>query len=386
MFSALLLSAAMSTASQSLVGLRTAIVGGGPAGLLLAHRLLGSGASVRLFEARQDPRVDGVQEGRAYALGLGLRGRTAIRAVDETLWEKVREQGYGSDRFTLHLPFGAFDLRKPDGRTEPSVLIYQTDLCSAMLNELELRYKDTGRLTMSFNAPLEANAVDPVGGTLSTDRFDLIAGCDGVQSAVRGSMVAAAADLPVETTKLPGSLKVVRLKKMPAALSSNAVHLVPGAGGVAAFLEPTAQGVCALVSWRGATSSGGSGGDGASAAPVDPAAITDAEEATQLLASSFPTLTDAFNLTDVGEQFVAQRVSTASTVKCASYHLGKACLLGDAAHSTGGASGQGCNSALQDAIVLAECLERFKGDVAPAIVAYSRERVPEGHAYAHNGI
>ena len=45
----------------------------------------------------------------------------------------------------------------------------------------------------------------------------------------------------------------------------------------------------------------------------------------------------------------------------ARYHLGRAVLLGDAAHSTGGASGQGCNSALQDAISLADALERSGG-------------------------
>ena len=38
------------------------------------------------------------------------------------------------------------------------------------------------------------------------------------------------------------------------------------------------------------------------------------------------------------------------------------------------------NSALQDAIALAACLDRFRGEVAPALAAYSRERVPEGHA------
>ena len=101
-------------------------------------------------------------EGRAYALGLGLRGRTAIRAADDELWEAVRAQGFGSDKFTLHLPFGAFDLRKPDPSQEPSVLIYQQDLCAAMLTKLEERYGATGRLTLDFNARIES--VDALSG------------------------------------------------------------------------------------------------------------------------------------------------------------------------------------------------------------------------------
>ena len=380
----LLAIATTASAAAPLAGMRAAIVGAGPSGLLLAHRLLESGASIHVFESRSDPRVDSAPEGRAYALGLGLRGRTAIRAADEALWQAVAAQGYASDRFTLHLPFGSFDLRTPSDKPssqpsseprsgpsseqEPSVLIYQTNLCAALLDALEDRYQPSGRLALTFAT--KVTDVDPVGGTVrqesseesATKSFDMVAGCDGASSVVRAAMVSAARELQVETTQLPGSLKVVRLPKMPAVLSTDAVHLVPGVGGLAAFLEPTKGGVCALVS-----------------GPSLPG-TTDAEEARELLASSFPTLADAFNTTDAGRQFVGQRPSTASTVRCSTYHVGRSVLLGDAAHSTGGASGQGCNSALQDAITLSECLERFRGEVSPALAAYSRERVPEGHA------
>jgi 2-polyprenyl-6-methoxyphenol hydroxylase-like FAD-dependent oxidoreductase len=44
-------------------------------------------------------------------------------------------------------------------------------------------------------------------------------------------------------------------------------------------------------------------------------------------------------------------------VTCNTYHYGNfAVLTGDAAHATGGVSGQGVNSALQDAALLANCL------------------------------
>jgi kynurenine 3-monooxygenase len=368
---ALHLGTPLATAAGPLSATRCAIVGGGPAGLLLAHRLLENGATVKVFEGREDPRIDGSPEGRAYALGLGLRGRTAIRTADDgALWERVARAGFASDKFTLHLPFGAFDLRKPDPRMEPSILIYQTDLCSAMLDVLEEQHGSSGRLSLQFNA--RVTGVDPLRGEVEGEQFDCVAGCDGVQSSVRASMCDAAADrcLEVETVQLPGFLKVVRLPRMPAALASDAVHLVPGAGGLAAFLEPTSTGCCALISWK----------SGGAAEQESPGAITDPVAARALLASSFPTLRDQLDTADAGAQFFRQRVSTASTVRCGSYHLGRAVLLGDAAHSTGGASGQGCNSALQDAAALATALERFGGDVKAATAAYSRERVPEGHA------
>ena len=48
-------------------------------GLLLADRLLSAGCSVHLVESRADPRA-GSLEGRAYALGLGIRAQRAIRS------------------------------------------------------------------------------------------------------------------------------------------------------------------------------------------------------------------------------------------------------------------------------------------------------------------
>ena len=86
--------------------LRVAIAGAGPSGLLLAHRLIASGlplAQLDLVESRADPRSSSSLEGRAYALGLGIRGRTAIKTVDSELWSSVKARGYECERFRLHL-------------------------------------------------------------------------------------------------------------------------------------------------------------------------------------------------------------------------------------------------------------------------------------------
>ena len=83
----------LAPSNNQLQGLRAAIVGGGASGLLLAHRLLDAGCTVKIFEGRADPRSSDALEGRAYALGLGLRGRTAIRSCDEELWQSVKGAG-----------------------------------------------------------------------------------------------------------------------------------------------------------------------------------------------------------------------------------------------------------------------------------------------------
>ena len=353
----------LAPSNNQLQGLRAAVVGGGASGLLLAHRLLDAGCSVKIFEGRADPRSSDALEGRAYALGLGLRGRTAIRSCDEELWQQVKGAGFGSDRFTIHLPFGAIDLRKPDPAREPSVLIYQTALCGALLDELERRHA-SDRLRMIFERKVED--VDPLAGAVDGEAFDLVAGCDGVNSATRGAIAERCPGFDVERVELPGSLKVVRLSSMPEPLAPDAVHLVPGKGGLAAFLEPTKDGACALLSWR--------------PGEADPGSITDADEARLLLAESFSMIGAAFNTTAVGDQFVRQGASRAATIRCNAYTYGRVALLGDAAHSTGGASGQGCNSALQDAAALADALVATGGDVAGALETYAAARLPEGHA------
>ena len=64
------------------------------------------------------------------------------RTVDEPLWAAVRDAGFESDRFTLRIGSKLkIDLRTPDdSNSEPSVLIYQSELCAALLAELEKRH------------------------------------------------------------------------------------------------------------------------------------------------------------------------------------------------------------------------------------------------------
>ena len=66
------------------------------------------------------------------------------RTVGDKLWESIKPSGFASERFKLHLsPTLAIDLRTPEDNNglEPSLLIYQSDLCSAMLNHLEANFQ-----------------------------------------------------------------------------------------------------------------------------------------------------------------------------------------------------------------------------------------------------
>jgi salicylate hydroxylase len=58
------------------------------------------------------------------------------------------------------------------------------------------------------------------------------------------------------------------------------------------------------------------------------------------------------------------------------WSVGRATLLGDAAHPTLPMMAQGANMAIEDAIVLARCLARDRADVSAALARYERARLP----------
>jgi kynurenine 3-monooxygenase len=375
-----------------LTGLKVAVVGAGPSGLLVAHRLVQAGvSSVEMFETRNDPRSSQNLEGRAYALGIGVRGRTAIRSVDNNLWESVKAKGFESERFNLYigdkLKINLRDSPKrqdPNDVVEPSVLMYQTDLCAALLDELETR-ASKNQVVIKWqheitNCNLEKKllSVKDMGrGTESTEgAFDLIVGCDGVNSAVRQAMQKAAPAIKVEKKKLPGDFKVCRLQASPRKLDPDSVALLlPKIGSTTAFVEPTANGTSCILF------AGKSGDDDPILNPG-----TNRTATIQAIEERWPLLADC-DLEELAKQLETQKASSASSVKTNIYHYDSiAVICGDAAHATGGVSGQGVNSALVDAAVLVDCLNRHydstnKGDsLHDCLLTYSQRQVPEGYA------
>jgi len=361
----------------ALDGLNVAVVGGGPAGLLLTHQLAQNGASVQVFEARSRPSE--VKSGKAYALGVGLRGRTAIReGVDEDLWQAVRSKGFSSERFRLHVGPLALKLRDGSENQEPSLLLFQSDLCKAMADELDERFHNVSSVSLNFGTPvsdidLSASTIRTSNGSLYS--YDLVVGCDGVNSVVRKSLKEQCEAFESTTTKLPGLFKTIQITAVPSGLDATAVSLViPKSGSTTAFVEPTADSCCVLFAGSNAT---------------DPLLTSDETDViASELESRFPLL-EGMDWQVAAQQLASVgRASQASSVKCNTYNAGGSVVLcGDAAHATGGVSGQGVNSALRDTVVLTNALlsgmsqaKDNKEGISQAIQAYSMEQVPEGHA------
>jgi kynurenine 3-monooxygenase len=362
-----------------------AVVGAGPSGLLLSHLILQQdNTRVTLIDGRPDPRTKGAEQ-RAYALGIGIRGRTAIRHVDDGLWQAVKRRGYESERFQLHVGGLVIPLRSErDGKStrltddgtlvEPSLLIYQSALCAAMMDELEARFQSSGRLQVLFDTKVEkcdlrSMAIYHADIAKTSKSYDLIVGRDGVNSVVREAIEGVHPGFESIKERLPGEFKVVRLDKVPPKVDPTSVSLiVPKAGSITAFVEPTGTDGSCCILFAGKSNS------------VILSETKNVTAVIEALEVGFPPWAPLAQT--MAEQLIQeQKPGVASSVVCNTYHYnGKAVLVGDAAHATGGVSGQGVNSAMQDCVALSECIFGSRHDLPAALLSYSLRQVPEGKA------
>lgn len=363
------------------------IVGAGPAGLLLAHLVLANPKheyEVQVVDARADPRLQTEETfRRQYSLGLGIRGRTAIRQVPG-LWEEVRQKGVPCDKFLLYLGNKAVQIRQNAlPGTEASLMINRDKLCCALLEGLVSRHASSGRLSLSFDVKcvdvdmkmqeVELNSIDK-----STYKcaYDLLVGADGVNSRVRDALENLSG-LSVKKKFLSNNWKVVH-QKFPGSMDPLAVHAiqvprvknVKGSEAFGLFFIPAPDNsACILINWN------------ENNPPLDLLNLQSGKEVAELINSRVEAVEGGI-LAEACDNFIAARPSSALTIRCDRYHdtMTKIVLIGDAAHSSGGASGQGANSSLQDAVVLGQLLADSGDDLGPALEEFSRIQVKEGHA------
>ncbi|WP_299488031.1 NAD(P)/FAD-dependent oxidoreductase [Acaryochloris sp. IP29b_bin.137] len=362
------------------------IIGAGPAGLLLAHRLLtrSSHYQVFIYEQRSDPRKLRADQ-RAFVLSLTERGQKELRAIDG-LWPAVDQQGVAICKTGIYnkklQQWKVFE--RSSGTEKYSLLINRNNLCAALLDQLEKR--DYPGLHLNFdtacmNVHLKACQVTLTNeeGQRIEHSYDLLVGADGIHSVVKAALLKQPG-FDFQQSYFDKVWKVLHLPQPQAfaadtsyffrtSSSTTDPNALPCQISGAAIPELDDQ-FCLLTFWDQAPDQ----------ARNNPPGI---ETPTDLQQQIYEQWLPGLQVSDAAAQsFCERRPSSILETQCDRYHdrSGQAVLVGDAAHAMSSFLAQGCQAAFADVVALDRCLQASEDQLQIALPQYSALQVKEGHA------
>jgi len=343
------------------------VVGAGPAGAAAAMLLCKDGYNVQVFERRDTPANDA--NARAFGIVINERGRHALSQLGITL--PAPECGVKFEGSLRHTVKGTSLMPNSEG----SVCVDRGALARYMVNYAQENYP-----AIKFNFNKSCTAIDTVqrkacfkdiAGEEVCAEYDLLVGADGANSAVREALMKEGRITYTREENQRDYKSFVLDKKLwdqdpeyknkmltwsSVDGSVTRMWAVPNPDG-------TAQGMLTLYK-------GGFQG------------LDQAQDYTALLSSKFAGVKQEM-LTAISASCASAPVSGGGTmVKCSSLYSNNVALVGDAGHSMYPALGQGCNSAIESAAVLAQELRNSAGDLQKALSTYSESRLPEVSAAA----
>lgn len=317
-------------------GLKVAIAGAGIAGLALAVRLRDAGCEVDLFEARERAAL-----AEGAFLTLAPNGMNALKPLGVD--RQVRDSGIATTAIEIRdergrrlALIGQADHGKAFGAD--SVTIRRGTLAAILLER-------AARMGASMHFGSEVVGVEdgPDGVTVETGtglhrNYDLLAACDGVRSHVRQLVFP---DHPKPRfTGLVGTGGFVEAPDVPP--TGGAMRMTFGREAFFGYIRAPGQPVYWFNSYPAQPQALPPGRPEAYARRLralhssDPAPNSDILAAVEGIDRDYP-------IYDIPE--------------LPRWHRGNVVLVGDAAHAVGPHAGQGAAMALEDAIVLAACLD-----------------------------
>lgn len=332
-----------------------AIIGGGVAGPVTAMALRKSGIDATIYEA-YDRGADGV----GAFLTLAVNGMAALGVLD--LHPLVREKGFATTRMTIGMDRGkpmaefGFGAALPDGTSTQT--ISRAALYGVLRDEAVRRGVPVEYGKRLVAATPEGDGVTATFADGSTTHADLLIGADGLRSTVR-TIIDPQAPPPryVPLLNTGGYAKGLRLDAEPGAM-----HMVFGRGCFYCYVTHPGGDVWWFANPR----------QPRELSREDLAAIGEDEWRARMLDLFAGDEGPARDLVAATED-IFPGWNTYDFPKVPTWHRDRMVLIGDAAHATSPASGQGASMAIEDAVTLAKCLRDADG-VPAAFTAYESLR------------
>jgi len=324
------------------------LIGAGLNGPLLAILLAQRGFAVEIYERRPDMRRVRMSAGRSINLAISTRGIHALQQAG--MWERMRSiiipmRGRMMHSLTGELTFQAY------GKDDREVIhsISRAELNIALMNAAEAQGVSIHFRQRCTGYDLKSGAIrlrNEETGEEKTLDAEVVIGCDGSASAIRGEMLKLNRfnfsqqylDYGYKELTIPAGAGGVHQ------LEPHALHIWPR-GNYMLIALPNIDGTFACIlflPFEGADSF---------------ADLTAPQDVVAFFASRFP---DALLLMpQLADNYFANSTGAMVTIKCSPWHVeGKSLLLGDAAHAIVPFFGQGINCGFEDCTYLAELLDR----------------------------
>jgi len=350
--------------------IRIAIVGAGLSGALLACLLGEAGHKIEVFEHRSDPRKKGFVGGRSINLALSARGIHGLRRAglaDVVLADAIPMPGRQIHSPSGHVTFQPYSKNTGDAINSVSRGGLNIALLAGADRYDNIRYRFEHRcVEVDLQRPA-ITVLKGAGGRPVEYDADLVIGCDGAFSVVRGAMQRLDR-FDYSQSYLDHGYKELTIPPTSTgefAMPPGGLHIWPRGGYMMIALPNLDRSFTCTCFWPF------SGFE----------AIRNEDEIRAFFKANFP---DAEPLMPtLVEDFLGNPTSALVTVRCSPwFHRDKIVLVGDAAHAIVPFYGQGINAGFEDCVLLADCLAEHGSDRENALRSYYEGRKINADAIA----
>ena len=319
------------------------IIGAGPVGLAAALLLAAQDQRVTIHEARD---AISLTDANSYPIGVNPRGQETLRRIDSRLVEELRAQGELVEGFKIRAG------RRMLASMRSGTIIGTTR--ARLTGILLAAAQQDRRITLSTGHRLEAidlasRTLQFTGTTTVEVGNGLVIACDGVWSKTRQTMAEQLADFVPEVSDWGVQFRVLFSAPgaMAPGLDPNWHHIFTGKGIYTATL-PDGVWCVAVTAIKG---------DPAEALLLSTEPTEDHINALHRHLRQYAPLVLPLLTRDAYVDFFGRAPFGGAVVRCPRVsHDEWLVLLGDAAHSVIPPTGEGVNSGLEDAMLLADAL------------------------------